>query len=126
MKGDIIMKKIISTVLVCVLLLGCVMSLASCGKMLSGKYELELTESNVIAYEFSFNKVTRTVTTGALGFTKESVTEGTYKITETDDQKYSITFTWEVDGEEDIETVSFSKGEDYIELSGLKFTKVKK
>ena len=123
------MKKIISTVLVCVLLLGCVMSLASCGKMLSGKYECKITESNVITYEFSLNKVTKTVTAGAFGYTKDTVTEGTYKIAETGNSEYSITFTWNVDGAEEIETLDFAQGEEdgvkYIKLDGLKYTNVK-
>ena len=123
------MKKIISTVLVCVLLLGCVMSLASCSKMLSGKYQFEMTESNVITYEFSLNKVTKTVTSGAFGFTKDTVTEGTYKITETGNSEYSITFTWDVDGSEEIETFDFSQGEEdgvkYIKLGGFKYINVK-
>ena len=122
------MKKIISTILVCVLLLGCVMTLTSCGKMLSGKYELVLSESNRTSYEFSFNKVTRTITAGALGFTKDEVTEGKYKINEVEDGEFEITFTWDVDGEEKIETVSFSQGEEdgvkYIKLGIVKYNKV--
>ena len=122
------MKKIISTILVCVLILGCVMTLTSCGKMLSGKYECVLTESNRTTYEFSFNKVTRTVTAGALGFTKDTVTEGKYEINEVEDGKFEITFTWDVDGSEDIETVPFSQGEEdgvkYIKIGLLTYNKV--
>ena len=123
------MKRIISTILVCVLLFGCVLTLASCGKMLSGKYELVISESNRTTYEFSMNKVTRTITAGALGFTKDTVTEGKYKINEVEKDKYEITFTWDVDGEEEIETVSFSQGEEdgvkYIKLGGFQLNKVK-
>ena len=119
------MKKIISTVLVCVLLLGCVLSLASCDSMLMGTYEMKITEGNKTTLEFSPFKVTKTVT--ILGESK--VTEGKYKIAENDEGKLEITFTWE--GEEEAETLSFSKGEEdgvkYIELGGLlKFEKVKK
>ena len=123
------MKKIISTVLVCVLLLGCVMSLISCGKMLSGKYECIITESNRVTYEFTPSKVTKTTTLGALGYTKDTVVDGTYKINEVDEDRFEITFTWDVEGDEDeISTVSFSQGEEngekYIKLDGVKFKKV--
>ena len=119
------MKKIISTVLVCVLLLGCVLTLASCGKMLMGTYEMKITDGNKTTLEFTPFKVTRTVT--VLG--ESESTEGKYKIAENDEGKLEITFTWE--GEEEPETMSFSQGEEdgvkYIELGGiLKFKKVKK
>lgn len=122
------MKRIISTLLVCVLLLGCVFTLASCGKTVSGKYELKLTDSNKTVYDFSMGKVTRTTTSGLAGYTKDTVIEGKYKINEVENDKFEITFTWEVDGAEEIETVSFSEGEEngvkYIKLGGIQFNKV--
>ena len=122
------MKRIISTLLVCVLLLGCVFTLASCGKTVSGKYELKLTESNKTVYDFSMGKVTRTTTSGLAGYTKDTVIEGKYKINEVENDKFEITFTWEVDGKEEIETVSFSEGEEngvkYIKLGGFQLNKV--
>ena len=122
------MKRIISTILVCVLLLGCVLSLASCGKMLFGKYESKLTEDNKTVYDFSIGKVTRTDTIGIAGLTKDTVTEGKYKINEVENGKFEITFTWDVDGEEKIETVSFSQGEEdgvkYIKIGLRKYNKV--
>lgn len=48
------MKKILSVVLACVLLLGCVFVFASCG--LSGKYEANLVFAEV-SYEFKGSKV---------------------------------------------------------------------
>ena len=126
------MKRIISTILVCALLLGCVLSLASCGKMLFGKYEFKATDSNKIVhdvvYDFSIGKVTKTTTDGLFGYTKDTVTEGKYKINEVENGKFEITFTWDVDGEEEIETVSFSQGEEdgvkYIKLGFTKYNKV--
>ena len=122
------MKRIISTILVCVLLLGCVFTLASCGKMITGKYELKLTDSNKTVYDFSIGKVTRTTTSGLAGYTKDTVTEGKYKINEVENDKFEITFTWDVDGKEEIETVSFTDGEEngvkYIKLGGFQFNKV--
>ena len=122
------MKRIVSTLLVCVLLLGCVLTLASCGKTLSGKYELAVSEDNKTTYEFSLTKVTRTTKSGLAGFTKETVTEGKYEINEVEDGEFEITFTWDVDGKEEIETVAFSEGEEngvkYIKLGIFTFNKV--
>ena len=125
------MKKIISTILVCVLLVGCVMSLSSCGKMLTGKYEAELDAGiggGKVSYEFTPFGYTKTTTTEVLGFEKSSVEEGKYKIAENDDGELSITFTYEVEGEEKTETVSFSQGEEngakYIKLGLVKLNKV--
>lgn len=126
------MKKIVSAILVCVLLVGTLFTLVSCGTMLSGKYEYSLSDENKTTYEFSFNKVTKTTTTGAFGYSKTETIEGTYKISETDDGKFSITFTWDVDGEEDIETIAFAQGEEngaeYIKLgegfAAVTYTKV--
>ena len=115
------MKKIISTVLVCVLLLGCVLTLASCSKMLMGTYEMKITDGNKTTLEFTPFKVTSTVT--VLGESKS--TEGKYKIAENDEGKLEITFTWE--GEEDVETLSFSQGEEdgkkYIRIGLITYYK---
>ena len=108
------MKKIISVTLVCVMLLGCVFALASCGKTLSGKYG---------AFEFSGNDVTYT---GAL--TGGSY-EGTYEIGEDEDGKAIITFTF---AENSVAAIwngdhSFSEGEEdgveYIKIDGVPYTK---
>lgn len=125
------MKKIISTILVCVLLLGCVMSLSSCSNMLTGKYEAEvdaLVAGGKVVYDFTPFGYTKTTTAEVLGFSKDTVEEGKYKIAENDDGELTITFTYEVDGEEKSETVAFSKGEEdgvkYIKLGLVKLTKV--
>lgn len=115
------MKKIISTLLVCVLLLGCVLTLASCSKMLSGKYVDAL---NVTSYEFKLNKYTLRVD-NVIG--EDTVIEGKYKIAENDKGDLTITFTWEDDGEEKTQTESFSSGEEdgvkYIKIGFAKYTK---
>lgn len=122
------MKKIVSLTLVCLLLVGTMLSLVSCGNMLSGKYEYKLTDDITTTYEFSFNKVTKTATSGIAGFTKTETSEGKYKINEVENDKFEITFTWDVDGEEKIETLSFAKGSengvDYIKIGGITFNKV--
>ena len=124
------MKKIISTILVCVLLVGCVMSLSSCGKMLTGTYEGELdvlVGGGKVSYEFTPFGYTKTTTAEVLGFEKTSVEEGKYKIAENDDGELTITFTYEVEGEKKTETVSFSQGEEngvkYIKLGLVKLNK---
>ena len=123
------MKKTISAVLVCVLLLGCVFALTSCGKIISGTYEVKLTDDIKTTYEFSMNKFTKTTTTGAFGFTKTETIEGKYEINEVEDGKFEITFIWEADGEEKAETVSFTEGEEnsveYIKLGGIRYDKQK-
>ena len=125
------MKKIISTILVCVLLLGCVMSFTSCSKMLLGKYETEVdavVAGGKVVYEFTPFGYTKTTTTEVLGFAKDSVEEGKYKITENEDGDLTITFTYEVDGKEEAESFSFSQGEEdgvkYVKLGLIKYTKV--
>lgn len=117
------MKRIISTILVCVLLLGCVFTLASCGKKLSGKYELDLGIGSV-TYDF---KLTKVVITGeALG--QDTSVEGKYKIAKNDKGELEITFTFENEenAKEYAGTFSFEKGDDYIKIGGVKYNKVKK
>ena len=110
------MKKIISTILVCVLLVGSIFSLASCSKMLMGKYEADLVVSE-ISYEFGlFGKVTKTVDP-IIG--DDTVVEGKYEFNK-DGTEITLTF-----GEEST-TCDFSSGEEdgvkYIKLDGIKFT----
>ena len=125
------MKKIISTILVCVLLLGCVMSFASCGKFLMGKYSAEvdaIVAGGKVSYEFTAFKYTKTTTTEVLGFEKDSVEEGKFKVAENDEGELTITFTYEADGEEKSETYAFSQGEEdgvkYIKIGLVKYNKV--
>ena len=119
------MKKIISVVLACILLCGCVFALASCSKKLSGTYELDAYVAS-LSYEFKGSKVT--VTVAGLG-TSESI-EGEYKITENDDGETVIIFTF-ADGEEGADKYegefSFSEGKEgdveYIKISGVRYNK---
>mgnify|MGYP003291418778 CR=1 FL=1 len=120
------MKKIISTILVCVLLVGSIFTLASCGKSVSGTYEADLVVSKV-TYEFGmFGKVTCT-TDPIVGDT--TVKEGKYKIYEAGENEFKIAFTWEGD-EAEGDSVSFTTGTegdvDYIKIAGIQYNKVKK
>ena len=113
------MKKIISLVLVCVLLLGTVFSLASCSKMLVGEYKDALTGN--VTYEFGlFGKVTKTVD-NIIG--DDTVTEGKYEIND-DANKITLTFNDEAN------TYDFATGEEngvkYIKIGLLKYEAVKK
>lgn len=118
------MKKTVSTILVCVLLACTLLTLASCGKSLSGKYEADLSILGTYTYEFgAFGKVTKTVDPIA---GDNIVTEGKYEINEAGDK---ITFTFEnEDGVEESETVSFAEvtknDVKYLEIGGVQYTKV--
>ena len=118
------MKKTVSMILVCALLVCTMLSLASCGKALNGKYEGDLLVSKV-TYEFDmFGGVTMT-TDPVLGDT--TVKEGKYKIYEASADSLTIAFTWE--GEEaETDPVSFTTGTEgdvsYIKIGGVQFNKV--
>ena len=122
------MKKIISTILVCVLLVGSVFTLASCNKIVSGTYNGKAMVDWVISdvtYEFGlFGNVTKTVVY-PLGDT--TVTDGKYKIYESAQNKLEIAFTWEGE-EEEGDAKSFvigtANGVDYIKIDGVQYDKV--
>ncbi len=91
-------------------------SLASCG-WLSGKYEASLLGQSV-CYTFKGSNVTIDIT--LLG-TVTSL-EGKYKI---DGDKITLTFNNEEDDASSYEgTYTFEKGEDYIKIGVVKYTKV--
>ena len=115
--------KVLALVMTVVML--CI-TLASCGKKLSGTYENDatvLSSGVVTTYEFSGSKVTLTVETKLAGTTVGDpvVIEGKYSI---DDDK--ITFEFEGDDEEADKystTSDFEEGEDYIKIGILEFKK---
>ena len=120
------MKKIISLILVCVLFIGCTLTLASCGKKLSGKYESALGTGAY--YEFSGNKMT--YSRKSL-FGGKYITEGTYEITEDEDGNTVIILTYDSGtSEEDAKSGSYSfsegveDGTEYIKISGVRYNKV--
>ena len=125
------MKKLLSTILVCVLLLGSVFTLAGCVfsagpiTMISGKYEADAKVAG-LAYEFGpFGKVT--VTAKVLGASVSF--DGKYKVDNKTDP-YEITFTFEDDDAKAYSgTFSFASGEEdgvkYVKIGGLKYNEVK-
>ena len=118
------MKKIISLTLVCVMLLACVFTLASCGKRLSGTYSQDLVGLAGVSYEFSGKNVA--VTFSFLG--TETTVDGSYEIGEDEDGKSIITFSFEDEKAEKYDgTFSFAEGKeegtDYIKIGGVRYDK---
>lgn len=125
------MKKLLSTILVCVLLVGCVFTLAGCVlsvgpmTMITGKYEADAVVGG-LTYEFgAFGKVT--VTAKLLGMSTSF--EGKYKVDNKTDP-HQITFTFEnEDAKEYAGTVSFSSGKEgdvkFVKIGGVKYNEVK-
>ena len=120
------MKKIISLMLVCVLLVGAALALASCGKTLSGKYSLKAFGAETVSFTFSGNKVSLVLLSQ-----EDSAIEGTYKIGENDKGDSIITFDFgdNEDAEDYSGDLPFSQGEEdgvkYIKIAGVKYTKAK-
>ena len=119
------MKRIISTLLVCVLLLGCVLTLASCGKKLSGTYASKVEaagQSAELSFTFKGKNVVIETKFTVLGQVETKSQEATYSI-----DGDEITFTYEEDGEEKVETMTFEQGEKdgvkYIKIAGVQYDK---
>ena len=115
--------KILSLVLV--LSMVCIV-FASCGKTISGTYQLDATAGDslksgvVTTLKFSGSKVTKTVETYALGKVVTTDTdEGTYEITETASGSLQISFTY---GEaEPTDPVAFEEKDDSIVIGLLTY-----
>ena len=113
--------RILAVVLVAVMLC---MTLASCGKKLSGAYKLDATVAGsgvVTTYDFSGKKVTITMETKVLGSVTGTTTlEGTYSI---DDDKITIDIE---DGDDDSKscTFDFEETENGIKIGLVEFKKV--
>ena len=125
------MKKVLSLVLACTLLLGCVLIFASCGG-LKGTYEY--TSQNIaLVLTFSGNKVTQTTPEN-----KDLEVVGSYEIKDDkiiityEEYKYSgndSTMSETLDilnatlKDSEPTTYSFEKGDGYIIIDGLKYEK---
>ena len=127
-KGETQMKKTISTILVCVLLIGTIFSLASCEifGLVIGTYS-----DGTTTYEFSLTEVTKTTTTDNLIGSGQSTTTETmkYKVGENDEGEKIIAFTVETDDGSKTVEYSFNSGKDdggsYIEIGGTRYYSVK-
>ena len=124
------MKKILSSILVCVLLVGCMFSLAGCvvklgsSALISGTYEADAAIAKY-SFEFSpFGKVTVNVDP-ILG--NSSTHEGKYKVN-ADTKEITLTFEGDAPLGFDNGTVDFSYGDDegvdYVEVGILRLKKV--
>ena len=110
------MKKILSVVLACALLVGCLFTLASCGGV-SGSYSAELSvfgQSASTTYDFHGSKVDIITKTTILGNVNTETVEASYKIADGE-----ITITTE-DGEN---TYTFEEGDGYIKIAGIQYNK---
>ncbi len=94
------MKKTISMLLVCALLVGCVFVLASCGAI-SGTY---VDPTGNVSYKFSGSSVVKT--TDNL-FGDDTVEKGTYVVETDENDNKTITITFEG---KDPYTVAYSSG----------------
>ena len=129
------MKKTISTILVCVLLIGSLLSLASCevAGFVFGTYSRTDTFIFDITttYEFSLTEVTKTVTTdNPIGSGQSTTTETMkYKVTENEKGEKVIALTVVTDDGTKTTEYSFNSGNDdggyYIEIGGTRYYSVK-
>ena len=123
------MKKIISAVLVCVLLVGCIFALASCAKTLNGTYEMG---SGVAGASYTFKGSNVTITYKFLG--TETEIKGTYVISEDEEKGQIITITIadedaeadDADKYEGVHTlVEGTEGDKkFIKIDGVQYNKV--
>ena len=115
------MKKSVRILAIAMVAVMLCLTLASCGKTLSGRYELTVAGSGM-ELEFDGKKVTYIAK--ALGAEITSV-EGTYEIK---DDKITLSFDGDNESAKTMEgTFDFEEGEDYIKIGTFgKFTKVEK
>lgn len=129
------MKKTISTILVCVLLVSSLLSLASCevAGFVFGTYSRtdKIVVDITTTYEFSLTEVTKTVTTGSLIGNGESSTSETmkYKVSKNDEGERVIALTVTTNDGSKTTEYSFNSGKDdggyYIEIAGIRYYSVK-
>ncbi len=116
------MKKTLSLILVCVLLLGTVITLVSCGKTISGTYSL-----GDVSYKFSGSNYTKTTKIADILGGGTKVEEGKYEIRETDDGGLEISFFTKDTEDANKLWVSFAEGKEngkkYIRMGLLTYTK---
>lgn len=112
------MKKVLSMILVCTLMLGCVFALSSCGGP-SGTYEGEL---GVGTYTFSGNTYTHVTKVANIS----STVTGTFKMGE-DEKGKTIIFTTGEGEKATTTTFSYSEGREddvfYIKIGSIRYNK---
>jgi hypothetical protein len=127
MKGDFDMKNTIIKIfaLTLVVVLACAV-LVSCGKTLSGEYTASLGDTSIAGtkttYKFSGKNVTITNVSGVAGFEKTTTFDGKYEIFEEDGNEY-IQFTFEGEGSDYSQKMTFAETEEGIKLNGVEYKK---
>ena len=130
------MKKVLSTVLVCVLIVGSLLSLASCGNTISGTYEGEvnlIAAKYTVTYSFKGNSVEikRQLSSDIVSL-NPAVVNATYEIKEDENGNKTITFDYgDADTEDGMQeegvALSFSEGTEdgvkFIKIAGVKYNK---
>ena len=103
---------------------------ASCAKKLSGSYEADITllgQGMTVTYTFSGSKFKAENTISVLGQEKTNSVSGTYEIIEFDDGSMEIKLDF---AEETAEfkdgTYSFSEGEGFIKIAGIRYSNLEK
>ena len=129
------MKKTISTILVCVLLIGAIFSLSSCevAGFVFGTYSRTDTiiVDTTTTYEFSLTEVTKTVATDNLFGDGQNIKTETmkYKVTENEEGEKVIAITVVTDDGTKTTEYKFNSGKDdggaYIEIGGIRYYAVK-
>lgn len=125
------MKKFARVLAVALVVVTLCATLASCGKV-SGAYVCDATafgSGAKITYDFgAFGKVTATVELSLLGNTETKTLEGKYEVTETEDDKMEITFTYEEEND-NVKSGTYSfeidKENDTIKIAGITYKAVK-
>ena len=116
---------ILSLAIICI-------TLASCGKSLSGTYTGEIgslgTIGGKMTYVFSGSKVTIKLSAGVFGITANKEFEGTYKLIDNDDGTRSIEFVFGSDALDYAGTFDFEEGVEEdgthtVTIAGLKYFK---
>ncbi len=117
------MKRIISALIVCILVLGCVVTFASCkDNSLSGTYT---SEAGVTSIAFSEKSAVIMISFSVGDFYSSSTYEANYKIKggnivfsyDKDQKKYE-----QLNGKYDFE-LGEESGKEYIKIDGIKYTK---
>ncbi len=116
------MKKSIKILAIAMVAVMLCLTLAACGKTISGTYEAEIGGDALgytATYEFSGSKVKATKTSSILGVKNSTEFEGKYEIK--DDE---ITFTFET-SDDDIKsgTFAFAETEDGIKIGLVEYKK---
>ncbi len=117
------MKRIVSTLLVCIFIVGCMAVLASCGgKTLDGNYSSESGATNIY---FSGDNAVILISVNISGYTNSAAYEAKYEISggkikftyEDGKDRYSV-----FDGEYSFESAE-ENGKEYIKINGVTYNK---